>query len=204
MISDGSLGPASKEMAKAMLAMASSVEEMAALIDGLAEVARQDDKADSPRRRRCALRRVVASAVDSVELEARSRRVHVECRGPDVLVSVDIDRLRIALVNLLSNAIQHSPPSSTVRATIQLAENAVSIAISDEGHGIPPGDTGRVFDAWHHGSGSSGGLGLGLWIVSRIVDWHGGQVKLDTEPGRGSTFTVILPWNRADSAGSPA
>jgi signal transduction histidine kinase len=144
----------------------------------------------------------VTGAIDAVELEARSRRVGVECGGPDVLAYVDIERLRIALVNLLSNAIQHSPPGSTVRAAIQPEENALTIAVSDEGHGIAPADTASIFDAWHHGSGSSGGLGLGLWIVSRIVEWHGGRITLNTAPGHGSTFSVILP--RTDVDGDPS
>jgi signal transduction histidine kinase len=201
MIQDGSLGPPpeSPQAQQGLAAMAGALQEMGSLIDGLAAVAMQEDRA-SLRRRLSRLRMVAASAVAAVEHEVRSRQVVVVQTGPDVEAEVDAERLRVALVNLIANAIRHSPTGATVEIALQLDANAVTIAVSDNGPGILPADAAHIFDPWYRGTGASSGLGLGLWIVRRIVEWHGGQVTLKSVPGHGATFCVVLPWS-GDRAG---
>jgi signal transduction histidine kinase len=203
MILDGSFGspPDPTQVSKAVLAMAGAVNEMAALVDGLAAVAQREDLADTLRRRPCQLGQVVGAAVAAVDLEAKARRVRIEQGGPEMEVEADPDHLRVAMVNLLANAIQHSPAGSTVVVTMGAAGSAATIAVADRGAGIDPADVEHVFNPWHRGHGSAAGLGLGLWIVRQIVEWHGGRVKLDSTPGHGSTFSLVLPGNR-DSRGA--
>src|SRR5579859_2126496 len=164
MIQEGSLGPPpeSPQAQQGFAAMAGALQEMGALIDGLAAVAMQEDRA-SLRCRPTRLRTVAASAVAAVEHEARSRQVVVVQTGTDVEAEVDGERLRVALVNLIANAIRHSPTGATVEVGVRFDANAVTIAVSDEGPGIQPVDAAHIFDPWYRGVGGSSGLGLGLW-----------------------------------------
>jgi signal transduction histidine kinase len=197
MIRDGSLGPAagSAPLDAALITMTGSVQVMAALVDGLAAVARQDHCPDALRRQPSRLKDVVGAAITAVELEARARQVGVRQRCAEVYADVDPEQLAIALRNLISNAIRHSPSGTTVEVAVQLEETAIVIAVSDQGPGIAPEQRERIFDLFHR-SRQSKGLGIGLWLVRRIVEWHGGRVTLDGASGRGSTFRIVLPWTR--------
>jgi signal transduction histidine kinase len=203
MISDGTFGSIPEEADPSLQATASAVQEMGALVDGLAAVARLDDGAASLHRRPCSLGRLAADCMASVEMEARYRHVALELHGPDVDADVDPAHLRIAVVNLLSNAIQHNPAGSSVALSVATATEAVTITVADRGPGIAAGDADHIFEPWYQGQQASDGLGLGLWIVHRIVEWHGGRVTLESAPGRGSTFGIVLPQRGADPVGGP-
>ncbi|MGH7867415.1 MAG: sensor histidine kinase [Candidatus Dormibacteraceae bacterium] len=111
---------------------------------------------------------------------------------PDILATVDRHLLRLALINLVGNAIKYSPDQSKVRITVK-ANPDLTIAVSDEGPGIEASEAERVFERWQRGAtATASGLGLGLYLVRKIVDLHGGQVTLDSTPGDGSTFTILL------------
>ena len=194
MIRDGSLGPTSRSAAldAALLTIAGSVQSMAALVDGLAAVARHEDRPDALRCRPSLLGPVVAAAIAAVELEADVRQVGIELRGAEVEADVDAGLLGIALRNLLANAIHHSLARSAVVVAIKAEGAGVAITVTDTGPGIALADREHIFDAWHR-SVQSDGLGLGLWIVRRIAEWHGGRVTLESAPGGGSTFAINLP-----------
>src|SRR6266700_1988607 len=195
MIRDGSVGPPleSRQAEQGLAVMAGAVREMAALLDGLAAVAMNDDRGGVLRRQHCRLRRVIASALAAVEHEARAHKVVVAQNGADVEAELDPDRLRIALVNLISNAIRYSPAGSTVEVATRPAADEVTITVSDHGPGILPADVEHIFEPWYQSSDASSGLGLWLWIVRRIVEWHRGRVTVESAPGHGSTFSVVLP-----------
>ncbi len=195
MIRDGSVGPPleSQQAEQGLAVMAGAVREMAALLDGLAAVAMHDDHGGVLRRQSCRLRRVIASALAAVEHEARAHKVVVAPNGADVEAELDPDRVRIALVNLISNAIRYSPAGSTVEVATRPAADEVTITVSDHGPGILPADVEHIFEPWYQSSDASSGLGLGLWIVRRIVEWHRGRVTVESAPGHGSTFSVVLP-----------
>lgn len=97
--------------------------------------------------------------------------------------------------NLLGNAFKFSPEGSTVRIILWQKGTGITVAVSDCGPGIPPEVQKRIFEKFYQGdsSRSSQGNGLGLALVKRIVDLHGGKVVVDSAPGSGSTFTVELP-----------
>lgn len=196
MILDGSFGPAPEPASRALLTMAGSVETITALLDGLVAVARQDDGVDALRCRRCHLRGVVAEAVAATAQKARDRQINIEQDGPDVAADVDPELLRIAVANLVANAIAHSPAGSTAAVAVRPEKTAVTITVSDDGSGVAPADADRLFEAWQRGAADSNGLGLGLWLVRWIAQWHGGWVTLDSVPGHGATFGIVLPWDR--------
>jgi two-component system, OmpR family, sensor kinase len=178
-----------------------AIHEMTALVDGLAAVARVEDGVHAPRRERSDLHRIAMDAASSVEFAAVDRQVRVDVRGaPDALeADVDPDQLRIAIVNLLSNAVAHSPAGSQVTIRIGIDEKAVRIAVTDDGPGIGAADVEQVFEPWYRGpdASESYGLGLGLWIVRQIAESHGGRVTVDSSPARGATFSIVLPRTRS-------
>jgi signal transduction histidine kinase len=106
-------------------------------------------------------------------------------------------RLRQVIDNLVSNAVKYSPPGSTVHVAAQRSDSGWRVTVSDEGPGLTPADRPRLFQDFARLSarptGGEKSVGLGLAIVRRIVDAHGGQVGADSEPGHGATFWFTLP-----------
>lgn len=103
--------------------------------------------------------------------------------------------LRHILANLLGNAIKYSPGGGTIRFELLAEEKAVVFRIEDRGIGIPPADLEEIFQPFHRARnvGKISGTGLGLAIVKKCVEAHGGEIFVDSELGKGTTFTVILP-----------
>jgi two-component system, OmpR family, sensor kinase len=114
----------------------------------------------------------------------------------ELVIDADPDRLRQALENLIVNALKHSPEGAPVVVALHSeprpdGEWAV-ISVSDQGPGIPQDVLSRIFTRFAVGPGSTG-LGLGLYLASRIAAVHGGALTVDTAPGRGATFRLALP-----------
>jgi two-component system, OmpR family, sensor histidine kinase SenX3 len=141
---------------------------------------------------------VVASAIDAHALQADSAGVEVQ-RGGDrrLFVRGEAQVLSEALGNLLANAIAYSPRGSSVGVGVRGLGDVVEIAVTDRGIGISEADQQRIFERFYRAdqarSRRTGGTGLGLSIVKYAVQRHGGEVKLWSRPGRGSTFTIRLP-----------
>ncbi|MFG6403588.1 MULTISPECIES: sensor histidine kinase [unclassified Microbacterium] len=141
---------------------------------------------------------VVASAVDAHTLQADSAQVTLVRGGTRGLyVRGDGQVLSEALGNLVANAIAYSPLGSSVGVGVKAVDQIVEIAVTDRGIGIPEADQQRVFERFYRAdqarSRRTGGTGLGLSIVKHAVQRHGGEVRLWSRPGRGSTFTIRLP-----------
>jgi signal transduction histidine kinase len=103
--------------------------------------------------------------------------------------------VRHILTNLLSNAVKYSPAGQPVELTVGRDRAMAEFRITDRGCGIPLADQARIFQAFHRGSNvrQIHGTGLGLLIVRRCVDLHGGEIAFDSVEGKGTTFTVRLP-----------
>jgi two-component system sensor histidine kinase SenX3 len=153
-------------------------------------------------------------AVDAVLEEARDRTRSVAdakgirlVRGGDVaqVVRGSEPQLVTALSNLLDNAVAYSASGTQVAVTVQARDDAVEIAVTDQGIGIAAADQQRIFERFYRvdpaRSRATGGTGLGLAIVKHIVGNHGGEVSVWSSPGAGSTFTIRLP---AAAAAAPA
>jgi signal transduction histidine kinase len=117
---------------------------------------------------------------------------------PNCVTMCDADRIREAIDNLISNAIKYSSIGGKIALLVARQDDNTVIRVADEGAGLSPEDLGRLFGRFQRLSAKptagESSTGLGLSIVKRIVDMHGGEVTADSDgPGRGSTFTVILP-----------
>ena len=141
---------------------------------------------------------VVAVAIDQNRVLAEAHKVQL-VSGGDAGAEVygDETLLAVALHNLVSNAIQYSPKSTRVGIGVSNRDGVVEIAVTDQGVGIPDEDQDRVFERFFRTdparSRNTGGSGLGLSIVKHAIQNHGGDVRVWSQPGHGSTFTIRLP-----------
>ena len=137
---------------------------------------------------------LIQEVVDSFAAEADSAGVSVGAdagsHGP--LVDVDPLRIRQVLVNLVSNAIHHTPRGGTVRVAAAMEAERAVVTVSDTGSGIPAEELPRIFDRFYKGR-TSRGSGLGLTIVKNLVLAHGGEISAASRSGEGTTVTVALP-----------
>ena len=143
---------------------------------------------------------IIREAIEAFAIVDPDRPITVNV--PEVAM-VEGDRLRLRQVidNLLSNARTHTPAGTpvTVTASVTQARDRVEIAVADAGPGIAAADQRRLFERFWRAdrarTRSRGGTGLGLVIVQSLVEAHGGRINVESQPGRGSTFTVTLPAN---------
>lgn len=140
---------------------------------------------------------LVAEARAAAEsLGTDERGIRLEAPAEPVVVSVDRQRLGQVLANLLTNAIKYSPEGGEIVVRVDRDVDVPRVAVIDQGLGIPREALPRLFDRFYRVAGAVGrapGLGLGLYISRRIMEAHGGRIEVESEPGRGSTFTVVLP-----------
>jgi signal transduction histidine kinase len=123
--------------------------------------------------------------------------VSVEQRVVPVTVHGDPDRLRGALTNLVSNAIQYNQEGGSVVVSAAADNRLATLTIADTGIGIAPDDLDRIFEPFFRAdparSRDAGGAGLGLSVAARIVEQHGGRIDCSSRPGAGTTMTIRLP-----------
>lgn len=184
---------------RSLLAMRRAANRLDGLSQDLLTLNRLD-ATDAPRRRDPVdLAEVVTEAVDLAELEAQRRDVRVEVQrgtGPFVVLGHRSELARV-VTNLLSNAIKYSDPGDCVTVGLEADAGAVVLFCRDEGIGISEADQALLFEEFFRSTNSDAlerpGTGLGLPIVRRIVQRHGGRVTFTSVLGEGTTFTVLLP-----------
>lgn len=145
-----------------------------------------------PRITQCDLVQELRNMVALLSAEGKTRQVTITLR-PEAIppVEADSERLRQAFMNLILNAIQASPSGGEVVVGVTLSGENVAITCSDRGGGIDPAIKGKIFEPFFTTKGM--GTGLGLPITKTIIEGHGGSIRVTSEPGRGATFTVLLP-----------
>ncbi len=149
---------------------------------------------------------VIDGVVASVTPQAAAKGLTLAIEAPPGLPRVrgDAGRLRQLLLNLAGNAVKFTE-RGTVAVTARPADGGVSVAVADTGIGIAPDMLPYIFDEFRQADGSTtrryGGSGLGLAIANRLVRMHGGSISVESTPGVGSTFTVVLPERGTDLAG---
>lgn len=141
---------------------------------------------------------VIQLAIDQNRVTAESNRISLVAGKPSgERVWGDEGMLVTAVHNLIINAVQYSPSPSRVGIGVTALDDVVEIAVTDQGIGIPEEDLDRVFERFFRvdqaRARATGGTGLGLSIVKHVVQNHGGDVRVWSQPGRGSTFTLRLP-----------
>ena len=180
-------------------------DRMTLLVDDLLALARRQQP--TPEHEPVDLGAAVAEASEDFVVPAEARGIVLDrAIAEGVVVSGDREALKRVVANLLHNAVRLAPPGSRIRLATGSERDRAWIAVADEGPGISPEDQAHVFDRFWRAdkarSRADGGTGLGLAIVRQIVESHGGEVRLHSKVGVGSSFVVWLPVAR--SAAEPA
>lgn len=140
---------------------------------------------------------VVNSVVGLNRERIRQKKITFELDCPDEVGTFEADERRVkqALFNVLSNAVKFTPESGEIVLTVRRLDGEISFVCEDTGIGIPEEDRGRVFTKFERGNNPEArrGAGLGLSLVKSFTELHGGRVELDSEPGRGTRVTCVLP-----------
>jgi two-component system, OmpR family, sensor histidine kinase CiaH len=175
-------------------------DRLAALVDSLLALARGQESAASDDA--LDLGRLVSDSAQSMQPLAIHREVALNVEtAPDLEVRGDPDQLRRLVVILVDNALRYTPAGGRVSVDAHRNDGTAVVAVSDTGIGIDRDALQHVFERFYRAdearTRASGGAGLGLSIAEQLVTSHGGRISAASIPGRGSTFTIILPLGRA-------
>jgi signal transduction histidine kinase len=146
-----------------------------------------------PKVARCRVAALLEETLSLLKQEIQNRRIDVEIDRPSTLpaVRVDRDQIKQAFFNVIKNAFQAMPDGGSLKIGLSASNEFLRVEFRDTGMGISPDDMGRVFEPYHTTKGD--GSGLGLMVVQRIVQEHGGQIELESKAGEGTHFTILLP-----------
>ncbi len=188
-------GPLTDSQRELVTTARDDTERLRAMVEDLLDVVRIEAEAGALHRVPVEPFGLLCEVADAHRTVARDKGVtlHVEPPASQGLVSVDPERLSIALSNLVSNAVRHTPSGGKVTLGAARDDRSLTIKVVDTGEGIAPGDLASVFDRPPSSSGGTPRHGLGLTIAREIVLQHGGEVDAESAPGKGSAFTMNLP-----------
>jgi two-component system, OmpR family, sensor histidine kinase SenX3 len=178
--------------------MRTEAERLGRIIEDLLDLSRIEAE-EAPSRELVPIRVVVAEAVERLRPVAEHRGIALIADEPPDALAIVGDRRQLvsALHNLLDNAIKYSERGSSVDVVVRHDDDAIEIDVADHGIGIPSRDLERIFERFYRvdraRSRDTGGTGLGLAIVRHVASNHGGDVRVTSREGSGSTFTLHLP-----------
>jgi PAS domain S-box-containing protein len=181
-----------------------STEQMLALVNDLLEVERLESGMLDLLRTEVDLKKLCESALQTVSAQANARGIAITFELPVTKAYADEHRLMQVMINLLTNAIKFTPQGGRVSVKSQLLTRAVGITVSDSGPGLPDEFKATIFERFRqiriNQTGGTTGTGLGLSICKSLVNLHGGEIWLDSQAGRGSSFIFTLPEKDSQSA----
>lgn len=189
-----------EDLARVMRRIEDEARRMGVLVDDLLLLARLDQRRPLEHKP-VDVNRLAAEAVEDLRVVAPDRPIEFHDLVRGAIVVGDELRLRQVLGNLLGNALTHTPEGTAidVRVAARTEDDGrwIVLEVADHGPGLSPDHAARVFERFYRvdaaRSRSEGGSGLGLSIVAGLTEAHGGRVELDTTPGQGATFRVLLP-----------
>ena len=178
--------------------MNAQIDRLKSLLDNLAQLYSQSAGQMTIERQPITLNTWLQTILTTWEVAALAKGLNWNTSLPDDLPMVDLDPDRMAQVigNLISNAIKYTAAGGTISIGIEVLPNVIQFQVEDTGIGITPDEQTRIFKPFYRGPDSSRfpqGMGLGLSIAQEIVKLHDGEIKIESEPGQGSRFQVILP-----------
>lgn len=177
------------------------INRMTEMVENLLTLARADEGRAPLAVEPCDLRDLLEEAAETTGMLAEAEGISVSTRIPDHPVPLNVDRARIRqlLLNLVTNAVKYTPSGGAVSLELDDRGTEVEVQVGDTGIGIAAGDLPQIFDRFWRGDpsrsrvGAQPGTGLGLAITKWVAEAHGGTITVQSRPGRGTTFTVVLP-----------
>lgn len=191
------IGPINETQREFLHRVQTSVRNITAMVDDLLNLGRIEAGFET-RREAVYLDQLVHFCLETLSLRIEQKFLTVETSLPKNLppIAANPVHMREMIENLVDNAIKYTPPHGIVRIHLEVAQSQIILQVADSGVGIPAVDMPFIFDKFFRASNAAGqatGSGLGLSIVKSIIEAHSGRIWVDSTPGKGATFTVVLP-----------
>jgi signal transduction histidine kinase len=198
---DGLTGPLNGKQTRYMTGIKDSTERLARLIRDLLDLSVIETGKSELKPARFSLRSLIHEVVETLKPLAVEKRISVEIArtNGDATAWADRDKITQVLTNLIVNAVKFSPAGGSLKLGMAPANGGglLEVSVSDTGPGIPPAEVERIFHEFYQisqpGREKTLGVGLGLAISKRLVEMHGGKIRVESVPGEGSTFIFTLP-----------
>ena len=199
MIAAGTLGDVPPKAAAVVPLLVAKADEVNSLLEQMIEASRLEDGHLALRKERGDVAGLTEDAVHNLGPLVANHEVDID-RPPDpVWADVDPDRLQIVVRNLVSNAVKYSPAGAPIAITISRRDDHALVSVTDRGIGIEKDDQRNLFTRFgrieSQATARTPGAGLGLWLSREIARMHDGDLTVESEPGKGSTFTLEIPLN---------
>ncbi len=197
LVSSGKLGELNEKGRRLLGIAVEDTERLTRLVNDMVDIQRLKLGRFSLARRDCDAALLVHQAADAVQPLAEGAGIRLEVAAEPAALHADPDRVVQTLTNLLTNAIRFSPKETTVQVRAARQQDTVLFQVMDQGCGIEKEMQEAVFERFRQvkdaSARSQGGLGLGLSVCRGIVEQHGGRIWVDSEPGKGCTFSFTVP-----------
>jgi signal transduction histidine kinase len=192
---EGALGELTDSQSEVLQACRQDCERLDALMRDLLDLSRIEAGENQPQLATVSARDLLNTAVKDLRPQVESKGLELTVHAPVELPWVSVDRLQIERVinNLVMNALRHTQVGE-IKISAEQRDNHLAVSVSDTGSGIPTEYLPHVFEKFVQVPGAPiGGAGLGLTISKSIIEAHGGQISVQSQVGRGTTFTFTLP-----------
>ncbi len=179
--------------------MLAQSERLGRLVEQLLDLSKLESGDVPLRRESVALEPLVSQVISEIEVASAGRDVELESDLADDLpqIEADAERMHQVIFNLVDNAVRFTPEGGAVRIMAERHNGSIEVRVADTGVGIPPEALPRLFERFYRvdpaRSRDGGGTGIGLAIARSVVEAHGGTIRAESEPGKGSTFTFDVP-----------
>jgi NtrC-family two-component system sensor histidine kinase KinB len=193
---EGTVGPVNEKQLDLLQAAREDCERLQDIVDDLLDLARIQAGKVEVQPAAISAKSLVEGALANRSAAALAAKIQLaaEVGEPVLPVMADAERIALVLDNLIGNAVRHSAPGSTVVVRAQPQHDSVRFEVVDHGEGIPAEYRSRIFEKFFRVPGTKGeGIGLGLYLAREIVLAHGGDMGVESEPGKGSSFWFTLP-----------
>ena len=195
MVESGSLGDVSSKVQSVLPLLISKADEVNWMIEQMIEASRLEEGRLALKRRKMDIVELTDIAADGVKMLLGNHNLHIDSPAAPIEAEVDPDRFQIVIRNLLSNAAKYSPAGSDIDMSVRRNGSEAFVSVQDHGVGIAKKDQGALFNRFSRieSQGHVPGTGLGLWLSREIARLHDGDLTVESEPGKGSTFTLTVP-----------
>lgn len=189
------VGPLTSSQRSSLELLMDAQIQLKTLINDFIELSRLEIRENKPVFGPFSMENALRERIGAQKEKLDKKDVEISFKHPDTLPIINADTLMInrVITNLLDNAMKYTNPGGTITVSLVDQEENILVQITDTGIGIPEEHLPHIFDAFYQVNPDSKGSGLGLSIVKKIVEAHGGKIWVESEPGKGSTFSFTLP-----------
>ncbi len=196
LLMNGKFGNLSEKQQEVVHTMTKESSRLNNLINNILNLSRFEKNKETISPKETNLHKLVDSCIYPHHVE--EKRIHITNNIPkDLDAFIDPDKFKQVIINLLSNAVNHTDHDGSITFSAKKTAQATTFSITDTGKGIPPDALPYIFDKFYQAEGhmvrKTGGIGLGLAIVKKIVALHNGKISVQSELNKGTTFTITLP-----------